>query len=76
MIAIQACPPPLFFFWQVDAAAAPEALKAVADLRDDTICCSSLTGQGLDDLLRRIEDVLSDAMNPVDILLPYDRSDT
>lgn len=41
----------------------------------NSVTISALTGQGMDDLLRRLERVLDEDMALIDVLLPYQRGD-
>ncbi|MGC9520420.1 MAG: GTPase HflX [Anaerolineae bacterium] len=54
-----------------DPAAACTALRDLPD----TVAISALTGQGLDDLLTEIEEVLESEMRRVRVLIPFKRGD-
>lgn len=66
--------PPLITVWnKVDAAADPDAVRAVAAARPaPTVAVSAHTGDGLDALLAAIEAAVSDALVPVRALIPFD----
>jgi GTP-binding protein HflX len=49
--------------------------RATAAQLPDSVAVSALTGWGLEDLLARIEEVLSEELVEVELLLPYDRGD-
>ncbi|MCX7669872.1 MAG: hypothetical protein N2439_07365 [Anaerolineae bacterium] len=41
----------------------------------NSVAISALTGEGLPDLIARIEEVLTEELVPVSVLLPYQRGD-
>ena len=63
--------PPL----QVDACADPAVVRAVAARREQTVCISGLTGEGLPELLERVSAKLQDSMVAVHVLIPYAQGD-
>eukprot|EP00958_Prasinococcus_capsulatus_P004580 scaffold421_cov382-Prasinococcus_capsulatus_cf.AAC.13 len=64
---------PTVHVWnKVDLAPSPKALKAVANVRGDTACCSAFTGEGVEGLLQIIEDLVSEELLwPVKLIVPY-----
>lgn len=68
---------PLLRVWnKMDRVPAPEALKAVANARGDTVCVSAKSGEGLVELADALEQAVSTLLVPVDILVPYDQGKT
>ena len=47
----------------------------MAEKRDDTVCISAGTGEGVDQLLSIIQDRIRDLLVDVQILLPYNRGE-
>lgn len=63
---------PMISVWnKVDVCADPEMVQAVADKRDNTVCVSAQTGQGLPQLMNLVESKVQESMMPVDVLVPY-----
>ena len=63
---------PMVSVWnKKDVCADPEMVQAVADKRDNTVCISAQTGQGLPQLLHLIEAKIQESMLPVDVVIPY-----
>lgn len=63
---------PIITAWnKVDACADPESLRAIARQRQDTVCVSGKTGEGLEELLSLIGTSLEHSMTEVEVLLPY-----
>lgn len=56
---------------KVDVCADPEMVQTVADKRDNTVCVSAQTGQGLPELMDVVERKVQESMMPVDVLVPY-----
>ena len=60
---------------KIDCLPSPELLQErLADL-PDSVALSALTGEGISDLLVRIEEVLTEELISVALLLPYQRGD-
>jgi GTP-binding protein HflX len=59
----------------VDACADPAVVRAVAARREQTVCISGLTGEGLPELLERVSAKLQDSMVAVHVLIPYSQGD-
>ena len=55
----------------MDACADPEVVRAVAARREQTVCVSGLTGEGLGEMLERVSAKLQDSMVAVHVLIPY-----
>ena len=65
---------PMMSVWnKVDVCPDPVMVQAVAEKRDNTVCISAQTGQGLPQLLRLIEAKIHESMLPVDVIIPYDQ---
>lgn len=63
---------PMISVWnKVDVCADPEMVQTVADKRDNTVCVSAQTGQGLPELMDVVERKVQESMMPVDVLVPY-----
>lgn len=48
----------LTIFWQVDKARDPEKIKLEAKTKNDVVCVSALTGEGLDEFCNEIQNRL------------------
>ncbi|GBF93383.1 hypothetical protein Rsub_06421 [Raphidocelis subcapitata] len=67
---------PIVTAWnKADAAANPDALRALAAARPGTVVMSGATGEGVDRLLEVVGDTLAAAMEDVQLLLPYASGD-
>ena len=65
---------PMISVWnKVDVCADPEMVQTVADKRDNTVCVSAQTGQGLPQLMNLVERKVQESMMPVDVLVPYNQ---
>lgn len=63
---------PMVSVWnKVDVCADPDMVQTVANKREDTVCISAQTGQGLPELLQLIENKIQESMLPVDVVVPY-----
>lgn len=63
---------PMISVWnKVDICADPEMVQAVAEKREQTVCISAQTGQGLPQLMELVERKIQQSMVPVDVLVPY-----
>ncbi|EFJ39892.1 hypothetical protein VOLCADRAFT_108445 [Volvox carteri f. nagariensis] len=68
--------PPMVTAWnKVDATSNPEEIRRVAAKRSRTVCISGRTGEGLDELLELLGQVLEESMEEVRALLPYSAGD-
>lgn len=63
---------PMVSVWnKVDVCADPEMVQTVASKRENTVCISAQTGQGLSDLMNLVQDKIEQSMMPVSVLVPY-----
>lgn len=56
---------------KVDVCADPEMVKTVASKRDNTVCISAHTGEGLPDLMNLVQQKIEQSMMPINVLVPY-----
>lgn len=67
---------PMLTVWnKVDRVSDPEKVKAEAKRRGDVVCISALTGEGLDDFCKAIQEKLKDSMVWVEALVPFDKGE-
>uniref|UniRef100_A0A7N1A3Z5 Uncharacterized protein n=1 Tax=Kalanchoe fedtschenkoi TaxID=63787 RepID=A0A7N1A3Z5_KALFE len=59
----------------VDKASNPHEIKLEAAKRDDVVCISALTGEGLDDFCSAIQEKLKDIMVWIEALVPFDKGE-
>lgn len=63
---------PMISVWnKVDVCADPEMVQRVASKRDNTVCISAQTGEGLPDLMNLVQQKIEQSMMPVNVLVPY-----
>ena len=63
---------PMISVWnKVDACSEAELVQNVAAKRENTICVSAQTGQGLPELMQLVERNIQQSMIPIDVLIPY-----
>ena len=63
---------PMVSVWnKVDVCADPDMVQTVASKRDNTVCISAQTGEGLSDLMNLVQDKIEQSMMPVNVLVPY-----
>ncbi|XP_055834344.1 uncharacterized protein LOC129902922 [Solanum dulcamara] len=67
--------PKLMLWNKVDKAEDPEKIKLEAKMRNDVVCVSALTGEGLDEFCNEIQNRLKDAMVWVEALIPFDKGE-
>ncbi|MCD7473584.1 hypothetical protein HAX54_015525 [Datura stramonium] len=67
--------PKLMLWNKVDKAGDPEKIKLEAKTRNDVVCVSALTGEGLDEFCNEIQNRLKDAMVWVEALIPFDKGE-
>jgi GTP-binding protein HflX len=60
---------------KIDRFRDPDAARAALSEMPDSVAISALTGDGLDDLLDEIEEVLESEMRHISVLLPFERGD-
>mmetsp|Transcript_9657 Transcript_9657/g.29313 ORF Transcript_9657/g.29313 Transcript_9657/m.29313 type:complete len:521 (-) Transcript_9657:2110-3672(-) len=68
---------PSILVWnKIDAVGeSPKDIAMNAALREKTVAVSAKTGQGLDDLVSMIGEVLTELMMFIEVVIPYDRGD-
>lgn len=74
LLPLMLSPTPTQHPLQVDACEEPDVLRAVAARREQTVCVSGLTGEGLEELQERVSAKLRDAMVAVHVLIPYSQA--
>ncbi|KAM3304631.1 hypothetical protein P3S67_011497 [Capsicum chacoense] len=67
--------PKLMLWNKVDKAGDPEKIKLEAKRRNNVVCVSALTGEGLDEFCNKIQNRLKDAMVWVEALIPFDKGE-
>lgn len=67
--------PKLMVWNKVDKASDPLRTKFEAEKREDTICISALSGDGLDEFCNAVQDKLKDSMVWVEALIPFDKGE-
>ena len=61
---------PLVTAWnKIDACPSPDAVRALASTRKDTVAISGGTGEGLDNLLAAISEKLAESMVEMEVCL-------
>ncbi|KAK8988998.1 hypothetical protein V6N11_030368 [Hibiscus sabdariffa] len=59
----------------VDRVSDPQKIKLEAERREDVVCISALTGEGLQEFCNAVQEKLNDSMVPVEALLPFDKGE-
>ncbi|KAK1399275.1 Hflx-type G domain-containing protein [Heracleum sosnowskyi] len=67
--------PKLIVWNKVDKASDPQKVKLEAKNKEDTICISALTGDGMDEFCNAVHDKLKDSMVWVEALIPFDKGE-
>ncbi|XP_039052852.1 GTPase HflX-like [Hibiscus syriacus] len=67
--------PKLMVWNKVDRVSDPQKLKLEAERREDVICISAVTGEGLQEFCNAVQEKLKDSMVPVEALLPFDKGE-
>jgi GTP-binding protein HflX len=67
--------PTLTVWNKVDACADPEAVAAVANRREATVCVSAISGGGVDALFAAVGARLQQSMTSIKVLVPYSQGD-
>lgn len=67
--------PKLMLWNKIDKAEDPEKIKLEAKTRNDAVCVSAFTGEGLDEFCNEIQNRLKDAMVWVEALIPFDKGE-
>ncbi|KAK8585134.1 hypothetical protein V6N13_139073 [Hibiscus sabdariffa] len=60
---------------KVDRVSDPQKIKLEAERREDVVCISALTGEGLQEFCNAVQEKLNDSMVPVEALLPFDKGE-
>ncbi|KAM7521159.1 hypothetical protein LguiB_020121 [Lonicera macranthoides] len=67
--------PKLIVWNKVDRASDPQKMKLEAANKDDTVCISALTGEGLNEFCNAVQEKLKDTMVWVEALIPFDKGE-
>lgn len=67
--------PKLMVWNKVDKASDPLRIKFEAEKREDTVCISALSGDGLDEFCNAVQEKLKDSMVWVEALIPFDKGE-
>lgn len=67
--------PTLMVWNKIDKAEDPEKLRLEAERRQDVVCVSALTGEGLDDFCNAVQVKLKDTMVWIEALIPFDKGE-
>ncbi|KAG4934493.1 hypothetical protein JHK87_048495 [Glycine soja] len=69
-------PIPKLIVWnKVDKVSDPQKLRLEAEKRDDVVCISALSGNGLQEFCNAVQDKLKDSMVWVEALVPFENGD-
>ncbi|KAL1351668.1 hypothetical protein HN51_015558 [Arachis hypogaea] len=67
--------PRLMVWNKVDKASDPQKIRLEAENRDDVVCISALTGDGLPEFCNAVQEKLKDSMVWVEALVPFENGD-
>ncbi|XVE56100.1 hypothetical protein DITRI_Ditri03aG0210200 [Diplodiscus trichospermus] len=67
--------PKLMVWNKVDRVSDPQNIKLEAERRDDVVCISALTGDGLQEFCNAVQEKLKDSMVLVEALVPFDKGE-
>ncbi|KAF7848760.1 hypothetical protein BT93_L1584 [Corymbia citriodora subsp. variegata] len=67
--------PKLMVWNKVDIAKDPQKIKLEAERREDVVCISALTGEGLEKFCDAVQDKVKDSMVWVEALVPFDKGE-
>ncbi|PRQ27100.1 putative nucleoside-triphosphate phosphatase [Rosa chinensis] len=67
--------PRLMVWNKVDKVSNPDSIRTEAEKRDDVVCISALSGQGLNDFCSAIQEKLKDSMVWVEALIPFEKGE-
>ncbi|KAK9947025.1 hypothetical protein M0R45_012462 [Rubus argutus] len=67
--------PRLMVWNKVDKVSNPDIIRLEAEKRDDVVCISALSGQGLNDFCGAIQEKLKDSMVWVEALIPFEKGE-
>ncbi|PNX95396.1 GTPase HflX-like protein, partial [Trifolium pratense] len=59
----------------IDKASDPQKIRLEAEKRDDVVCISALSGDGVQEFCNAVQDKLKDTMVWVEALLPFENGD-
>jgi GTP-binding protein HflX len=48
----------IFFLWQIDKASDPQKIRLEAEKRDDVVCISALSGDGVQEFCNAVQEKL------------------
>ncbi|XP_022769064.1 uncharacterized protein LOC111312752 isoform X1 [Durio zibethinus] len=60
---------------KVDRVSDPQKIKLEAERREDVVCISALTGEGLQEFCNAVQEKLKDSMVQVEALVPFDKGE-
>lgn len=67
--------PKLMIWNKVDKVCDPQKVKLEAQKREDVVCISALSGNGLDEFCSAVQEKLKDSMVWVEALVPFDKGE-
>ncbi|XP_048130580.1 GTPase HflX isoform X2 [Rhodamnia argentea] len=67
--------PKLMVWNKVDKAQDPQKIKLEAETREDVVCISALTGEGLEEFCDAVQHKVKDSMVWVEALVPFDKGE-
>lgn len=67
--------PKLMVWNKIDRASDPQKISLEAGKRDDVVCISALSGDGIQEFCNAVQDKLKDSMVWVEALLPFENGD-
>lgn len=67
--------PKLMVWNKIDRASDPQKIRLEAGKRDDVVCISALSGDGIQEFCNAVQDKLKDSMVWVEALLPFENGD-
>ncbi|KAL6216187.1 hypothetical protein ACLB2K_009413 [Fragaria x ananassa] len=67
--------PRLMVWNKVDKVSNPDSIRIEAEKRDDVVCISALSGEGLNEFCSAIQEKLKDSMVWVEALIPFEKGE-
>ncbi|KAJ4702008.1 GTP-binding protein, HflX [Melia azedarach] len=67
--------PKLMVWNKFDRVSDPQMVKLEAEKREDVVCISALSGEGLDEFCNAVQEKLKDSMVWVEALVPFDKGE-
>ncbi|PQQ03854.1 uncharacterized protein Pyn_36902 [Prunus yedoensis var. nudiflora] len=67
--------PRLMVWNKVDKVSNPESIKLEAEKRDDVVCISALSGEGVNEFCNAVQEKLKDSMVWVEALIPFEKGE-